>query len=204
MTNSLTPHYKAALKMKIQVSYFEKLMQECIINELLPISTLWKWNEIVRKRQILEFYGTGYLKERITLKIISSFEVCNLNFLTKLRGCILKKRGEVFDLLKLNDYLTYKKDDNQKESFMIVFLGECGLRKNLNSLNFEMKRLIQEIEYFVINFLFVKGCNDYFDSPLKILVLTPYRRNYYFKKKAKPPHIDSINISSLFDLSTEI
>ncbi|ELP93049.1 hypothetical protein EIN_052640 [Entamoeba invadens IP1] len=193
--------YKTSSKLRIQVTHFDSLMTRCIATGALPITTLYPEREVVKSVHWLEFYGSGYMKERITAKIISSFELCDPKFLNNLRASILKKRKEVFDMLRLNSYLQYKKSEERKENYLTIFLAECGLKKHQTNAGLEVRRLVEEMDNFVLNFLFVAGCNEFFNSPLRIAVGEITKRNFFFKKckKEKGAYIESFNLGLLFN-----
>ena len=195
---------KLTNKVNIQTSYFNSMMLECISNQLLPFSTLYNWNEKKKQRELIEFYGIGYLKERITLKIINSFELCNPHFLTVLRSSMLKRKSEIFDLLQLDRYINTNNRRINKEYVITVLFGECGIQKHNNQFTDEQKRCVEEIEQFIVNLMFIHSCNIIFDSPMKLIVKKSSKKLHYIQKKKEGNNSDNNSMNDVdFDYSID-
>ena len=204
-----TNRLKQTSKVIIQSTNFNALVTECITNQLLPITSSFHKQEYKKQRQLIEFYGNGYLKERLTLKIITSFELSNPHFLTILRSTILKQKSQIVDQLHLEKYFTGNITVSQnalflgkiqKETLLTVFIGEIGIQKHNKELSIEQKYWLNEIEQFIINLMFINGCNSIFNSPMKIVVKKNWNKLYCSKRKVKEQYEFDYSLDNLFDL----
>ncbi|KAL7716028.1 Uncharacterized protein QTN25_006353 [Entamoeba marina] len=194
-------HFKPNTQVNIQITHFHKLFTYCLRTNLIPISLCQTLHTYKAERRRLEFYGSGYIKERLAHKIVLSFEICSPNVLTNLRSSILKLRSEVFDLLHLNEYFPHTSEAD-KATVINLIIAECGIRKNMWNLPLESRLILEEIEIFLINVLFLNGCKLYYQSPLKMSV-SHYRQRLYNKTKKKTPMDVDYNIAPLFDIEIE-
>ena len=139
-------------------------------HNLLPISFSEKESS---SHRYLEFYSTGLLKEKISNKIVNSFEICDPSFFTSFRDCVMNTRKYVYDQLFLSTFGTPNYD---KSKFVGMFVSECFLQsKNPLHSSFDVSVLV-ELMNFVLNCLFLAGCDVFFQMPTLFQLKEPDRQ----------------------------
>ncbi|KAL7719853.1 hypothetical protein QTN25_002973 [Entamoeba marina] len=182
--------------MTIQSSHYHRLITYTLQQNLLPIS-LSKTFSTQQKR--LEFYSYGFVKEKISHKIVSSFEICDPNFFTTLRDAIWKMRSVVYDEL-FSGYIPDPICDKSK--FVCMILTESYLQIKTLHNNQTGTVVLMSLFNFILNCLFLAGCDLYFQSPQQFKMTEPDRD---FLRRRNMSHSSHWNISlaDLFDLSDE-
>ncbi|ELP85675.1 hypothetical protein EIN_409940 [Entamoeba invadens IP1] len=141
--------------MTIQTSHFHKIIRYVISNNLLPISFSDHYG---KSQRTLDFYSYGVMKEKLSHKIVQSFSVCDPCFFTSFRDACLSKRDSIFDDL-LSDYI---KPLCEKGKYISMIIAECSVELRNTNINGEDKAIIKTIQQFLVNCLFVAGCNTFF------------------------------------------
>ncbi|ELP94071.1 hypothetical protein EIN_183880 [Entamoeba invadens IP1] len=144
---------------ELQSSRYHRLILNIQRNNLLPLSFA---SASTNKHKILDFYSTGLIKEKISHKIVSSFEICDPCFFTAFRDAVMEGRKYVFDQL-------FKKYVDTpfcgKSKFVNIFVTECYLKSKEKGLEKGMSVLLIELFNFVLNCMFLSGCEIFFKVP---------------------------------------
>ncbi|EMS12735.1 hypothetical protein KM1_177110 [Entamoeba histolytica HM-3:IMSS] len=143
----------------IQSSRYHRLMTYVKQKNLLPLcfeSCFTKYHKV------LDFYAGGLIKERVSSKIVNAFEICDPSFFTTFRDCIMHMRHAVFDEL-FTYYIPHPFCD--KGRFVCLFVTECYVRSTNNSLHKEDVTTLLELMNFILNCMFLAGCDLFFHVP---------------------------------------
>ncbi|KAL7723032.1 Uncharacterized protein QTN25_000610 [Entamoeba marina] len=175
--------------MSIQSSHFHRLITYAMSHNLLPV-TFSQIADANFKR--LDFYSYGFVKEKLSHKIVSSFTICDPCFFTSFRDCCMHNRGSIYDEL-LTDYIPQPICDKAK--LVCVMIAECSIQLKMASDPIE-RHTLDSLQNFMVNCLFIAGCNAYFDSPTKFKMMSPDRR---IEKLRSSSHVIwNYNLPSLF------
>ncbi|ELP90289.1 hypothetical protein EIN_504350 [Entamoeba invadens IP1] len=170
--------------MTIQSSHFHKLVRYAISNNLLP----WSFCTVFgSKQKELDFYSYGVVKHLLSEKIVHSFSVCDPKFFTSFRDGCMAAREQLFDEL-LSSYIPVTQSKGKR---VCMVIAECSLVSP--TLNFHDGQVVLGIQSFLINNLFVAGCQNFFHYDFSIagpdrntLRVTDYSRT-------------DVNLSGLFN-----
>lgn len=143
--------------MSIQSAHYHRMMNFSVQRNLLPLCFSGTYGEEQKK---LDFYSYGYVKEKISRKIVSSFEICDPCFFTALRDDCFAMREKVYDDL-FTSYLD--KPICDKGKFINLFITECGIAMR-RSKNSDDSKILLFLQSFIINCVFVAGLNKFYHS----------------------------------------
>ena len=160
-------------------------------HNLLPISFS---QEESRSLRLLEFYSTGFLKEKLSNKIVNSFEICDPSFFTSFRDSIMNTRKYVYDQLFLSTFGTPVVD---KSKFVGMFIAECFIQSKNHLRSSVEVSLLLELMNFVLNCLFLAGCDLFFQMPSLFQLKEPDRQFNCIQKHKLSVHNEIL--STLFD-----
>ncbi|EDR27383.1 hypothetical protein EDI_065060 [Entamoeba dispar SAW760] len=158
--------------MTIQSAHFHRIMKQVFSHNLLPVSFSSSFG---KRQRVLEFYAYGVLKEKITHKIVQSFTICDPCFFTEFRDACMAAREDIFDEL-LKPYISPK---CERGKYVSMIIAECNLV--VQTCSPSNKNILNSLQQFLVNCLFVSGCNNYFNS--KFVVASPDRD---FKRSQSP------------------
>ncbi|KAL7712171.1 Uncharacterized protein QTN25_010204 [Entamoeba marina] len=175
--------------MTIQSSHFHRLITHAQLHNLLPLTFSGVANSNFKR---LDFYSYGFVKEKLSHKIVSSFTICDPCFFTSFRDCCMHNRGAVYDEL-LKDYIPNPFCDKSK--LVCVMMAECALQLKTQTDPYS-RNVLDSLLNFMVNCIFISGCNEYFDSPTKFKLMSPDRRT--MKLRGIPNVIWNYHLPNLF------
>ena len=149
--------------------YHRQLLYAKNLN-LLPITFS---KQETTSHRLLEFYSSGFLKEKISYKIVKSFEICDPSFFTTFRDAVMTMRKYVYDQLFLSSFENPVYDKNK---FIAMFITECFLESKNKSHSSTERTVLLELMNFVINCLFLAGCDLFFQMPSSFQLKEPDRQ----------------------------